>query len=698
MNYKEFAKRIKSKHSAYANIDDMELARAIVKKYPDAYGDIDFEDGPDMSQQRESMVGQIKQFYRGDFDKLLKNRGKLNALVSEGKLTRTQAQKARELLNAYDTAMSVEDREEFEALAATDNPYLQKSAKTALYKEELQGEPITAKRVVAPELTRRQEMGEGVGSQFMGGAKDALTLIPRMIRPVIQEAAGMPGVGYLEEVGRPSMYKTGEQEMFDEVFQTGSLAGAPIKAGRAAMRPLLGQAATKGGRAAKILTGVEEPAGVVLGRIGSPTALGGKQLAARSAMEAVPETAIEAGFELTRPEDEVLGDVDRFARTAGTVLGGLAAPAVMGGVRGAGPQNIRLSEYGKELADPSKLKYELRDLAEYTPLKGSLEIGEDIAGQQEALKEGVVQLAQKRAGDIQELEQRQAGEMLGREKELGYEAYEDLLAPAQQEFIGSVEKSIEDLPQMDKNRVLVALKDIGAYDKGVLTPSLPEMVKMRTDLGNKLGNATSQTRESYKQAFSVFAKGMDEAMNAAGKNTNLPGEVRKAYKEMAEINGFLSDFTDAEKFDKMLNRASLTRSKIGLYGNEFISNLQKQQRFNELLQEHVDPNQNIDYITDAVMQRVRLRTFGEDIKEVTEFDKLIRKVKDVFLGIPADKAKGTSLGTSMGQFLAELATDSPQVHVLNGVLDDMNEIIKEEPKKVPMSKATQADRLAGTVE
>lgn len=46
MNYKEFAQSIKSKFPDYADMDDLELAKNVVSKYPNEYGDIDFKDAP----------------------------------------------------------------------------------------------------------------------------------------------------------------------------------------------------------------------------------------------------------------------------------------------------------------------------------------------------------------------------------------------------------------------------------------------------------------------------------------------------------------------------------------------------------------------------------------------------------------------------------------------------------------------------
>lgn len=44
MNYKEFAKRVKAKYPDYADMSDMDLAKAMVAKYPEDYKDVTFEE------------------------------------------------------------------------------------------------------------------------------------------------------------------------------------------------------------------------------------------------------------------------------------------------------------------------------------------------------------------------------------------------------------------------------------------------------------------------------------------------------------------------------------------------------------------------------------------------------------------------------------------------------------------------------
>lgn len=65
MDYKEFSSRIKSKYPQYQDMDDMELARKIVDKYPQQYSDVtfDIQEQPTQqpTQQPVKLQGQVKQ-------------------------------------------------------------------------------------------------------------------------------------------------------------------------------------------------------------------------------------------------------------------------------------------------------------------------------------------------------------------------------------------------------------------------------------------------------------------------------------------------------------------------------------------------------------------------------------------------------------------------------------------------------------
>lgn len=63
MNYNEFAQKIKAKYPDYSDMDNLELAKKMVSKFPDDYGDVTFEQPkqPTYREQAPGLLARVKE-------------------------------------------------------------------------------------------------------------------------------------------------------------------------------------------------------------------------------------------------------------------------------------------------------------------------------------------------------------------------------------------------------------------------------------------------------------------------------------------------------------------------------------------------------------------------------------------------------------------------------------------------------------
>lgn len=357
----------------------------------------------------------IRSLYKSDFDTLWKSRDLIPKRIEELKQNLAnlgakagssedgrkllsdidRMEKAQSLVNAYQAVLSAETDAEIDTilsgavpapeytigdkgqpeglLPAAENPFLKQVMPSAEYKTfELEGQEPSPMRTIFPEATRRAERGAGKFSTVIGGAKDLIRLPGRALRPLAKEFTGTddPNISYLEEFARPDKYKTGAEEMFDEVlgFQ-GIPGGVARKGGTAAVR----MAPRWFAGANKHLKFID-PTKIVyrgIGKVGEeavdllsnpvmfrnagkfkPIGDYSKSLLS-GAVGTLPGTGFDAAYEATRAGDE---QSNPYGVAAGGLIGGaLAKP--MG--EGIGWLMGRHSDATKELLSGSK--YTLQD-------------------------------------------------------------------------------------------------------------------------------------------------------------------------------------------------------------------------------------------------------------------------------------------------------------------------------------------------
>jgi len=369
------SKSFKKKFPNYQSLAD---AIAVKTKYT----------GKQRHDMRETAKESLKGLYRGDFDKLWNNRENLPGMISAirgeiaagGNVSTTKSMednkkldnllKGLKLIDTFkgiDAARSDRDMdlliegkipsrivgpktlEEFKEQdpegykrlapqqkgmwtpsysAEYESPFLKQIMPSAEYKAlELAGRSPDKSEAFFPEYSRREREGSSGFSQGVGGAKDLLRLPGRALRPIAEKVMGIdaPGLDYWEEFARPDKYKTGAQELVDELVGFQGFGGGAAKYGLSKAGQLMPAIASGINRYAKFI----EPAEVIINRTaGASAPLRNKLLG--SLVKELPNIGLDVAYEGTRPDDEV-------SSTAGALLGGglgaLAAPLASAGTR-----------------------------------------------------------------------------------------------------------------------------------------------------------------------------------------------------------------------------------------------------------------------------------------------------------------------------------------------------------------------------
>jgi hypothetical protein len=351
---------------------------------------------------REASMTGLSKLYKGDFNNLLENRGKIQGMLqrarqdfaSLGNVSTTEAvrlqshitnlEKAVGIVEAVDAVQgarsdqdftdifnsesvpnfndqdpstwSASDKEAFDRLSPNEkalytpttgqpvaNKFLAQVMPSVEYKVmELKGESPEVLEGFFPEATRRDRLGGDWVDVALGGAKDLFRMTGRALRPAIQEAtgAGDPNLSYWEEFAKPDRYKTTSQEILDEVGGIQGVGGTIAKSAGVKLASALPSVASKLNKVAPFVNPAETIyGGLVKG--GVPTSLKGK--IGYNLAKSSPDVALDVGFEATRSEDEEGAPI---ASLLGGTLGGIASPLIREGseVLRFSQENLRLSE------------------------------------------------------------------------------------------------------------------------------------------------------------------------------------------------------------------------------------------------------------------------------------------------------------------------------------------------------------------
>jgi hypothetical protein len=542
-------------------------------------------------EQREQLINGaregIRTLYKGDFDNLYANRDKINQkLVAEqeklrkiGKSSDANAipivsrinnlKKAKEVVDTWTALDNVTNDEDYENLlngkvrvndpyanrdnwtpemlqqfnamkpreqdayqpmtsTPTENKFLKQVMPNVGYKVmELQGKDPSIGRTLFPEATRRHERGQDTFDTVIGGAKDALRLLPRLIRPPMEDMMGRgdPNVSYMAEVARPDKYKTGAQEMFDESL---ALTGTGGKASQ-----LLGRAGTK--LMPAVASGVNkllpfmDPTATTIGRLQGSADIGNKSKAIYNIAKEVPNIALDATFEQTRADDEIKSP---WASVIGGGLGAGLAPSAIAG-KNYLTGKFTKSDLAKELSmgSPMALKNDLEMAKLLMPEKDLTSAG----GLQQMfeLKKSVRDQIEKDAGKRREL-------VAGMDSDLGTEYARTLPTQIEtpleriQKFANQGDPSMK--PDMSPE--MKALQGIDEEYMSQVTTALPEVQdrlakSLERTTGVKLPTVDGLVNRAIKFAEanpnSVDSDALNQIINQIRKTKGI-GEKWKSLK------------------------------------------------------------------------------------------------------------------------------------------------------------------------
>lgn len=325
---------------------------------------------------KENALAKLQDNYKGDFATLLANRDRLdNAKDSQGNpISSTQRSNIQRLLNAYDVINKSVNSDDLVGAASADpdNVYLSRAVNLSQYRDELDSGTSGGLDMLLPEFSRRRREGEGAGSKALGAVKDVLRAPARLVRPLVQSITplGNDGLSYAESVGMPDKYKSGSQEMFDEVAGFTGL-GSPIAKkmiSSAVQLPFMGGTLAK---AAEKVTGAKP----VQQAIARATDLAPKNAAFRSILSNTPEVALDVGYEMTKPDDEEGSPfISALGGLGGSALGGFIGSKAgkysgedvgrfatdLDIYRAANPE-VSQSTYGGDLIDALRGKKSVKD-------------------------------------------------------------------------------------------------------------------------------------------------------------------------------------------------------------------------------------------------------------------------------------------------------------------------------------------------
>lgn len=607
------------------------------------------------STLRPDVKEMAKGYYGGDIEELWKNREKVKAGY---KKDRGKYRKALGLVQALEAMQGQEDglvRQPVELynndleLEAGVTPeaanYYERMFNTQAYRREVGGGGISNKELMFPEATRRSKPDDSnLLSVGIGALKDVVRAPGRFARAGIEDLAGVDDLTFKERAAMPDRYKSGGQEFFDEVTSLTGLGGLPFKA-LGATRPV--QAV--GGMAYRGLSKV--PGGSKLqGMFRSPEAIiydkpvSGAQRFGRSVVKGAPETAIDAGYEATRLEDENPMGAGGIAATslAGLGLAGLSG-AKLGSAGDAISRKLNLPDRPPVRADlydqlrrkqfmydmPGLEPYEQVDLASSIVDEG---IGKESTRLDEALGIGQPQ-STSRFVDVP--------------SERGNLAYEVAGKPTIRSF------DIKDLYKgMDSDERKYIEELFPDAQGSNLTPK--EYRSLRTEMGSRIANTSNPDKKAaIKKAFKNLASEFDAKVSSSiesvesGLSRNVDeisdpafDEVRSISKEMDKvklsnlntikdsyakmssmyrtkenlIKADITSLSDAKKVDSFLN------SIANIRGNQHIKSTAWRTLTDDMgkirdLADTPELKKKADYITRAIMQKVQEKGFLDALFE-----------------------------------------------------------------------------------
>lgn len=253
----------------------------------------------------------LSQYYGGDLDQLASKYNNMDtrkALLDKvGDLSKKQ-----QIIGLMDVYNGVSPSDENSSTNQYFNEFNSMLGKEIDYRlENKQG--ITAGNVVFPELSRRIGTDGSTLSKVLGGIKDVVTLPARAGRSAIEELMPLSGqYTYAERMAMPEKYKTGIQQMGDEMLSFSNLPN--MAAGKAVN--LASRAPVIGSKVGKIANMGLKPADLVFGNTPSfASSLG------RSIAKDAPSIGADIGYELTKPADETGGGVNAGMIALGSLFG-----------------------------------------------------------------------------------------------------------------------------------------------------------------------------------------------------------------------------------------------------------------------------------------------------------------------------------------------------------------------------------------